>query len=69
MLSVSHLSISGRHWFTIHLEPVSPFYVLSHSFNKSLVRDILPELMGQIIFLVSSTEFEQQEVRIIIFSA
>ena len=63
MLYASRQYTSGKHWYTIPQEQVSVsplFRVLPHSFL--LVREILPELLEQIIQLLTSDEGDQQEV-------
>jgi hypothetical protein len=56
---------SGRRSFTTHLEQVQ-FAVLSNFVSSvltpCLVREILPEIVSQIVYLVAGDEPEQQEV-------
>ena len=64
MLSDNRPSTSGKHWFITLQEQVGPIKVTNHIvLNITLVREILPELIDQLIKLLSSEEIEQQEVR------
>jgi len=64
MWSARHLFTYGRFWWPILLELVC-FQTFRNSCFTNLicaVREILPQLIGQIIYLISGSEFEQQEV-------
>jgi len=54
----------GRHSCTTHLAPVSDLgaFIFVLIEDGEIVREILPELIGQLVKLYSSQEFEQQEV-------
>jgi len=62
-LSVNHQCIFGKPWFTIPQEQVILYvWCVRGCLTFVLVRELLPELIHQIIFLISSSELEQQEV-------
>lgn len=64
MLFGNHPSTSGKHWFITLQEQVSCIEISKFvDLNVTLVREIISDLIDQLIKLVSSDEFEQQEVR------